>query len=97
MDGVLIIDKPAGPTSHDIVSRVKRLTGARRVGHLGTLDPAASGVLPLAIDGATKRAGELAGVEKVYEFTLLLGRTTETDDDSGRVIAGSHRNASHAR
>jgi len=85
MDGILVIDKPAGPTSHDVVSRVKRLIGARRVGHLGTLDPSASGVLPLAIDGATRRAGELAGHEKVYEFTLRLGLTTDTDDDQGRV------------
>lgn len=87
MDGVLIIDKPAGPTSHDVVSIVKRLTGAKKVGHLGTLDPEASGVLPLAIDGATKRAGLLAGTEKVYEFTLRLGRTTDTDDDTGTVTA----------
>ncbi len=85
MDGILVIDKPAGPTSHDIVSIVKRLIGARRVGHLGTLDPSASGVLPLAIDGATRRAGGLADHDKVYEFTLMLGLATDTDDDQGRV------------
>jgi tRNA pseudouridine55 synthase len=87
MDGILIIDKPAGPTSHDVVSIVKRLTGATKVGHLGTLDPEASGVLPLALNGATKSAGLLAGTEKVYEFTLCLGRTTDTDDDAGTVTS----------
>jgi tRNA pseudouridine55 synthase len=87
MDGILLIDKPAGPTSHDVVSIVKRLTGAKKVGHLGTLDPEASGVLPLAINGATKMAGILAGIEKVYEFTLCLGRTTDTDDNAGTVTS----------
>jgi tRNA pseudouridine55 synthase len=87
IDGVLVIDKPAGPTSHDVVALVKRLTGARKVGHLGTLDPAASGVLPLVLNGATKLASKLAGTEKVYEFTLFLGLSTDTDDDAGKVIA----------
>lgn len=86
-DGVLVIDKPAGPTSHDIVQRVKRLIRAAKVGHLGTLDPAATGVLPLAINGATKRAQELSGTEKIYEFTLWLGTQRDTDDDAGEVIA----------
>lgn len=66
VDGVLVIDKPAGPTSHDVVQRVKRLIRAKKVGHLGTLDPAATGVLPLVLGGATKRARELAGTEKIY-------------------------------
>lgn len=86
-DGILVVDKPVGPSSHDIVALVKRLTGARKVGHLGTLDPAASGVLPLVLNGATKLASQLAGDEKVYEFTLVLGRSTDTDDDAGRVIS----------
>jgi tRNA pseudouridine55 synthase len=86
MDGVLVIDKPAGPTSHDVVQIVKRITGAKKVGHLGTLDPAATGVLPLVINGATKRADELKGVEKVYEFTLVLGASTDTDDDQGKIV-----------
>jgi len=85
MDGVLIVDKPKGLTSHDVVQKVKELIGAKKVGHLGTLDPAATGVLPLVIDGATKHAARLAGVEKVYEFTLNLGVSTETDDDSGKL------------
>ncbi len=87
MDGVLIIDKPAGPTSHDVVSEVKKLLGAKKVGHLGTLDPAASGVLPLVIDKATKSAVALRGDTKVYEFDLVLGAKTDTDDDCGRVIS----------
>lgn len=87
MNGVLVIDKPKGPTSHDVVSIVRRLTGAKRVGHLGTLDPGATGVLPLVIGDAAKRASELAGTEKVYEFVMVPGTTTDTDDDEGRVIS----------
>ena len=85
MDGILVIDKPAGPTSNDIVQMVKRAIGARKVGHAGTLDPAATGVLTLCINGATKRAAELTGGEKIYEFTLVLGASTDTDDDTGTV------------
>jgi tRNA pseudouridine55 synthase len=71
------------------VQKVKNLIGASKVGHLGTLDPGATGVLPLVIDGATKFASTLAGVDKIYEFTLNLGRVTETDDDEGKVISQS--------
>lgn len=85
--GVLIIDKPVGVSSHDVVGYVKRLLRARKVGHFGTLDPAASGVLPLAINGATRFATQLAGKEKEYEFCLVLGRTTDTDDDTGRTVS----------
>ncbi len=85
--GILVIDKPAGPTSHDIVTIAKRITHARKAGHLGTLDPSASGVLPIAINAATKKVNELAGEEKIYEFTLCLGATTDTDDDTGNVIS----------
>ena len=81
IDGVLVVDKPAGFTSHDIVAIVRRITGARKVGHLGTLDPAATGVLPLVINGATKLASSLSGGERVYEFVLKLGVKTSTDDD----------------
>ncbi len=86
-DGVLVIDKPAGPTSHDVVQMVKRAIGARKVGHLGTLDPAATGVLPLVINNATKHAEALKGGDKVYTFTLVLGAQTATDDAVGEVIA----------
>ncbi|MFH1874921.1 MAG: tRNA pseudouridine(55) synthase TruB [Pseudomonadota bacterium] len=86
MDGILIIDKPAGPTSHDIVQEVKRLLAAKKVGHLGTLDPGATGVLPLVVNGATKLAAKFNNTLKVYEFDLVLGIATDTDDDSGQVI-----------
>ena len=87
IDGVLVIDKPAGPGSHAVVQWVRRVTGAAKAGHLGTLDPPASGVLPIALGSATSRARELSGSEKVYEFTLRLGFSTETDDDSGLITA----------
>lgn len=93
MDGVLVVDKPAGFTSHDIVAIVRRITGAKKVGHLGTLDPAATGVLPLVINGATKLASSLSGGEKVYEFVLKLGTKTSTDDDQGEVLATSEVSA----
>ena len=95
MDGILVIDKPAGPTSHDVVQMVKRAIGARKVEHTGTLDPAATGVLTLCIDGATKMAGELSGGEKIYEFTLVLGAQTDTDDDTGQVVEESSVDDSH--
>jgi tRNA pseudouridine55 synthase len=87
IDGVLVIDKPIGFTSHDVVSRVKKEIGAKKVGHLGTLDPDATGVLPLCINGATKQASLLAGGEKIYSFTLVLGKITDTDDSTGSVIS----------
>jgi len=86
-NGVLIIDKPIGYTSHDIVSIVKRSIGARKVGHLGTLDPDATGVLPLVINQATKYAQVLAGKEKIYEFDLCLGIATDTDDHAGKILS----------
>ncbi|MFA5810773.1 MAG: tRNA pseudouridine(55) synthase TruB [bacterium] len=89
-DGVLVIDKPVGPSSHSAVALVRRLIHASKVGHLGTLDPAASGVLPLVINGATKHAQRLASDEKVYEFTLYLGISTDSDDETGGVISEQH-------
>ncbi len=88
-DGVLVIDKPEGPSSHDICACARRITKIRKVGHLGTLDPAASGVLPLALGAATRRAAELAGHRKVYEFTLVLGSATDTDDAAGVQTASA--------
>ena len=87
MDGILIVDKPRGPTSHDVVQTIRRATGVRKVGHLGTLDPAASGVLPVAMGRATKKTSHLIASDKVYEFVLRLGMATETDDDEGRIIS----------
>jgi tRNA pseudouridine55 synthase len=78
-----VVDKPAGPTSHDVVDRVRRALGTRRVGHTGTLDPFATGVLPVCIGKATRLARFLAAGEKVYRATVRLGFATSTDDLTG--------------
>jgi tRNA pseudouridine55 synthase len=85
MNGVIVADKPLDWTSHDVVARVKRRLKARKVGHLGTLDPRATGVLPLVINGATKFARFLDGGPKGYEAELKLGVETDTLDSEGRV------------
>ena len=84
MNGVLVIDKPAGPTSHDVVARVRKALGTRRIGHTGTLDPLATGVLPLVVGTATRLASLLSGGEKEYVAGIRLGLATETYDASGR-------------
>jgi tRNA pseudouridine55 synthase len=86
-DGVLIVDKPADFTSHDVVQQVKRKLGAAKVGHSGTLDPFATGVLILLINGATKLAPFLADHEKTYVFTVSFGVETDTQDSTGKVVA----------
>ncbi len=86
MDGVLVIDKPAGPTSHDVVSRMRKVLKEKKVGHTGTLDPTATGVLPLVLGGATKVARYLTGGDKTYRATLRLGVSTDTLDAAGEVI-----------
>jgi tRNA pseudouridine55 synthase len=86
-DGVLIIDKPAGPTSHDVVAVARRFTRAKKVGHTGTLDPLASGVLPLVLGRATRLAQFLSSAEKEYEAELRLGVSTTTYDRAGDVVA----------
>ena len=91
MDGFLLIDKPAGMTSHDVVDRVRRLTGIRQIGHAGTLDPIATGLLILGIGKATKAINALVGLDKTYEATLILGATTETFDREGMVVVGTDR------
>src|SRR3954469_24796003 len=78
MDGLLVIDKPAGPTSHDVVARARRVLGTRRIGHTGTLDPLATGVLPLVIGSATRLASLLSATEKEYVAGIRLGLATET-------------------
>jgi len=83
MNGVLVIDKPHGLTSHDVVNRVRRLLGERSVGHLGTLDPAATGVLPLVIGNLTRLAQFYTHSEKVYEGTIRFGFATDTFDAGG--------------
>jgi tRNA pseudouridine55 synthase len=85
MDGVLVVDKPAGPTSHDIVERVRRLVRPARVGHLGTLDPLATGVLPLCLGSATRLARFLAGGLKEYTGEIVLGIATDSYDAAGRI------------
>jgi tRNA pseudouridine55 synthase len=83
--GIVVVDKAGGMTSHDVVSRVRRLAGTRRVGHAGTLDPMATGVLVLGVEKATRLLGHLALTEKAYDATIRLGRTTITDDAEGEV------------
>jgi len=86
MDGILVIDKPVGPTSHDIVAAVRRLLKEKTVGHTGTLDPVATGVLPLVLGAASKVARYLTGGDKTYRATLRLGVTTTTLDSAGEVV-----------
>ena len=85
MDGLLVIDKPAGPTSHDVVARMRRALGERRIGHTGTLDPAATGVLPLVIGRATRLARFMSD-DKSYLATIRLGVRTDTADATGQPI-----------
>ncbi|MFR4402281.1 MAG: tRNA pseudouridine(55) synthase, partial [Peptococcus niger] len=86
MNGVLIIDKPAGMTSHDVVSRIRRIFHQKRVGHTGTLDPDATGVLPICLGQATRLAEYLTADDKVYAAKLAFGKATDTQDASGAVI-----------
>lgn len=85
-DGFVVVDKPAGWTSHDVVARVRRLAGTRKVGHAGTLDPMATGVLVCGVDRATRLLTFVVGAEKEYAATIRLGATTTTDDAEGDVV-----------
>ncbi|MFE6511136.1 tRNA pseudouridine(55) synthase TruB [Nocardioides sp. NPDC057767] len=85
VSGLVIVDKPAGVTSHDVVARVRRLAGTRKVGHAGTLDPMATGVLVLGVERATRLLGHLMLTEKCYDATVRLGVSTTTDDAEGEV------------
>ena len=91
LDGVLVADKTEGPTSHDVVKFARRALGESRVGHTGTLDPMATGVLPLVIGRATRLAQFLTASDKSYEATIAFGRATDTCDATGKVIATSDR------
>jgi tRNA pseudouridine55 synthase len=84
--GLVVVDKAPGMTSHDVVARVRRLAGTRKVGHAGTLDPMATGVLVLGVDRATRLLGHLMLTEKSYDATVRLGVTTTTDDAEGEVV-----------
>jgi tRNA pseudouridine55 synthase len=86
VSGLAIVDKPAGWTSHQVVGRIRRLAGTRKVGHAGTLDPMATGVLIVGVEKATRLLGYLALSEKTYEATIRLGITTLTDDAEGEVV-----------
>jgi len=87
MDGLLLIDKPVGPTSHDIVARVRRVFGERSVGHTGTLDPLASGLLALVLGRATRLARFLSASDKTYEAEIRLGVATDTYDAQGTAVS----------
>ena len=82
----MVVDKPAGPTSHDVVDRVRRALGIRKAGHTGTLDPFATGVLPVCLGKATRLARFLTGTDKTYRATVRLGFATTTDDLTGEPI-----------
>jgi tRNA pseudouridine55 synthase len=87
--GLLIVAKPAGLTSHDVVARVRRLAGTRRVGHAGTLDPMATGVLVVGLEKATRLLGHLILADKEYQATIRLGQATDTGDAEGTVTGGA--------
>ncbi|WP_405057929.1 tRNA pseudouridine(55) synthase TruB [Kribbella sp. NBC_01505] len=86
-DGIVVVDKPAGMTSHSVVARVRRLAGTRKVGHAGTLDPMATGVLVAGLNRATRLLGHLQLADKSYDATLRLGAVTTTDDAEGEVVS----------
>jgi tRNA pseudouridine55 synthase len=91
--GLIVVDKPAGLTSHDVVSRIRRLAGTRRVGHAGTLDPMATGVLVVGTEKATRLLGYLALTEKEYTATIRLGQATDSDDADGEIISAASASA----
>ena len=86
---LVVVDKPGGMTSHDVVTRVRRLAGTRRVGHAGTLDPMATGVLVVGVEKATRLLGYLTATEKEYHATIRLGQSTSTDDAEGEITGGA--------
>jgi tRNA pseudouridine55 synthase len=85
--GLIVVDKPGGMTSHDVVARIRRLAGTRRVGHAGTLDPMATGVLVVGVEKATRLLGHLTLTDKEYQATIRLGQATDTGDAEGRITA----------
>lgn len=85
--GLVVVDKSAGMTSHDVVARVRRMAGTRKVGHAGTLDPMATGVLVLGVERATRLLGHLMLTEKSYDATITLGVSTTTDDAEGEIVS----------
>ena len=84
--GIIIVDKPAGLTSHGVVSRLRKVLGTKKIGHAGTLDPMATGVLILGVNRATRLLGQLALKDKSYDATIRFGASTTTDDAEGQII-----------
>jgi tRNA pseudouridine55 synthase len=87
VNGLVVVDKPGGMTSHDVVARLRRLAGTRKVGHAGTLDPMATGVLLVGLNRATRLLGHLTLTEKAYDATVRLGSATTTDDAEGETLS----------
>ncbi|WP_100810397.1 MULTISPECIES: tRNA pseudouridine(55) synthase TruB [unclassified Microbacterium] len=85
--GILLVDKPGGMTSHDVVSRARKALGTRKIGHAGTLDPLATGLLLLGVDSATRLLTYLVGLDKTYEATIRLGAATDSDDSDGEIVS----------
>ncbi|WP_396642125.1 tRNA pseudouridine(55) synthase TruB [Microbacterium sp.] len=84
--GILLVDKPGGMTSHDVVSRARKALGTRKIGHAGTLDPLATGLLVLGVDSATRLLTYMVGLDKTYEATIRLGAATDSDDSDGEIV-----------
>lgn len=93
LPGILLVDKPSGLTSHDVVARTRRAFGTRKVGHAGTLDPLATGLLVIGIEGATRLLTYVVGADKTYEATIRLGQSTSTDDADGEITARADADA----
>lgn len=85
--GILLVDKPGGVTSHDVVARARRALRTRKIGHAGTLDPMATGLLVLGVEGATRLLTFIVGLDKTYEATIRLGVSTDTDDAEGEIVS----------
>lgn len=94
--GILLVDKPGGITSHDVVSRARKALGTRKIGHAGTLDPMATGLLVLGVEGATRLLTYIVGADKTYEATILLGVSTDSDDADGVETARADADAVEA-
>ncbi|WP_251449161.1 tRNA pseudouridine(55) synthase TruB [Microbacterium sp. Marseille-Q6648] len=89
LSGILLVDKPGGVTSHDVVARARRALGTRKIGHAGTLDPMATGLLVLGVEAATRLLTYIVGLDKTYEATIRLGVATDTDDADGQVVSSA--------
>jgi len=92
-DGIVVVDKPSGITSHQVVAQVRKLSGTRKVGHAGTLDPMATGVVVIGLNRATRLLGYLQTADKSYEATIRLGASTSTDDAEGDVVSAADADA----